>query len=420
MSPASSKQVPSFAVDYTEVFRAFPDSALLLTPDLIIVDANQAFLDISGHSREELVGNSVFDVLPQDPQDSKAPGNRLRASVQRVIVTREPDRMALQRYDAPAPGHSGGVEERYWSPFTVPVLGTDGQVRLIISRVEEVTALVRASAELQNGEMLSNEETMTAALLARSQELNEINEKLRRAHERETEIAMSLQRAMLPDPARQRSNVAVRYQPAVSALHVCGDWYDFLELGPGWLAVAVGDVVGHGLTAAGIMGQLRSALSTAVCATGRPARALRALGDYAVTIESALATTAVQTLIDETTHTITYSRAGHPPPLLLSADGRTVQILDQVTDPPLGALEPEAVRTEATLAYQPGATLVLYTDGLIERRGLDIDTGLACLIQNLTRHGHLSPEPLADALLTNLQSLQDGPDDDIALVVVRL
>ncbi|MEV8207496.1 SpoIIE family protein phosphatase [Streptomyces sp. NPDC079189] len=94
--------------------------------------------------------------------------------------------------------------------------------------------------------------------------------------------------------------------------------------------------------------------------------------------------------------------------------------MDQVADPPLGAMEPEAVRTEATLAYQPGATLVLYTDGLIERRGQDIDTGLACLIQNLTRHGHLSPEPLADALLTNLQSLQDGPDDDIALVVVRL
>ncbi|MGW1544444.1 PP2C family protein-serine/threonine phosphatase [Streptomyces sp. NPDC002309] len=261
---------------------------------------------------------------------------------------------------------------------------------------------------------------MAASLLAGSQELNELNEELRRAHAREREIAVTLQRAMLPDTTRERSNVAVRYQPAVSALHVCGDWYDFCELGPGWLAVAVGDVVGHGLTAAGIMGQLRSALSTAIHATCQPARALKALAHYAATVESALATTAVQTLIDETTHTITYSRAGHPPPLLLDADTRTVHVLDQVADPPLGVWEPEAVRTQVTLAYQPGATMVLYTDGLIERRDQDIDTGLARLIHNLTRHGHLSPESLADALLADLQTHRDGPDDDIALLVVRL
>ncbi|MBX9399366.1 serine/threonine-protein phosphatase [Streptomyces sp. TRM72054] len=315
MSTHSSGQAPSFAVDYTAVFRAFPGPALLLTPDLV---------------------------------------------------------------------------------------------------------MVRAGAALHNGETLSDEETMTAALLARSHELKELNERLRRAHARERQIAVSLQQAMLPDTARERSNVAVRYRPAVSALHVCGDWYDFLELGPGWLAVAVGDVVGHGLTAAGIMGQLRSALSAAMHATGHPARALKALAHYAVTVEGALATTAVQTLIDETTHTITYSRAGHPPPLLLHADRRTVHILDQVADPPLGVWEPEAVRTQATLAYQPGATLVLYTDGLIERRGQDIDTGLDCLTQNLTRHGHLSPEPLADALLTDLPPQKNGPDDDIALVVVQL
>lgn len=77
-------------------------------------------------------------------------------------------------------------------------------------------------------------------------------------------------------------------------------------------------------------------------------------------------------------------------------------------------------RTQSTLSYQPGATLVLYTDGLIERRDQDIDTGLGRLIENLTRHGHLSPEPLADALLTDLPPHKDGPDDDIALVVVQL
>ncbi|MGW3875944.1 PP2C family protein-serine/threonine phosphatase [Streptomyces sp. NPDC005055] len=421
MRTSGSGEVPWFAVDYAAVFRAIPGPALLLTPDLVIVDANQAFLETCDRSREELVGYSVFDVFPQDPQDPMAPGNRLRASVERVLASREPDTKALYRYDLPVPGRRPGhFEERYWSSVTAPVLGPDGQVVLIISQVRDVTGLVRSRVALDNGETLSRAETMTAALLARSRALQERNESLRLAHERESEIAMSLQRAMLPDTARERSNVAVRYRPATSALHVCGDWYDFLELGPGWLAVAVGDVVGHGLTAAGIMGQLRSALSTAMHATGQPARALKALARYAVTVEGALATTAVQTVIDETTHTITYSRAGHPPPLLLGADRHAVKVLDQASDPPLGALEPEVARTQSTLSYQPGVTLVLYTDGLIERRDQDIDTGLGRLIENLARHGHLGPELLADALLTDLPSHKDGPDDDIALVVVQL
>ncbi|WP_406423493.1 SpoIIE family protein phosphatase [Streptomyces sp. NBC_01589] len=418
MCTTGSGEVPSFAVDYAAVFRAFAGPALLLTPGLVVVDANQAFLDTCGRLREELVGYSVFDVFPQDPM---APGNRLRASVERVLATHEPDTMAVHRYDLPVPGRRPErSEERYWSSVTAPVLGPDGQVLLIISQVKDVTGLVRARVALDNGETLSGEETMTAALVARSRELQERNESLRRAHERESEIAMSLQRAMLPDTARERSNVAVRYRPATSALHVCGDWYDFLELGPGWLAVAVGDVVGHGLTAAGIMGQLRSALSTAMHATGQPARALKALAHYAVTVEGALATTAVQTVIDETTHTITYSRAGHPPPLLLDADRHVVEVLDQAADLPLGALEPEVARTQSTLSYRPGSTRVLYTDGLIERRDQDIDTGLACLMQSLTRHGHLSPESLADALLTDRPPHKDGLDDDIALVVVQL
>ncbi|WP_371126484.1 PP2C family protein-serine/threonine phosphatase [Streptomyces sp. 136MFCol5.1] len=418
MCASGSDEGPSFAVDYAAVFRAFAGPALLLTPDLLVVDANQAFLDSCGHVREDLVGSSVFDVPVQDPM---VPGDRLRASVERVLATREPDTAELYRYDLPVPGRRPGrSEERYWSSFTAPVLGPDGEVLLIISQVKDVTALVRARVALHNGETLSGEEATTAALLAWSRELQKRNENLRRAHEQESEIAVSLQRAMLPDTARERTNVAVRYRPATSALHVCGDWYDFLELGPGWLAVAVGDVVGHGLTAAGIMGQLRSALSTAMHATGQPARALKALAHYAVTIEGALATTAVQTVIDETTHTITYSRAGHPPPLLLDADMQAVQVLDQAADPPLGALEPEVARTQSTLSYRPGSTLVLYTDGLIERRDQDIDTGLARLIQNLTRHGHLGPEPLADALLTDIPRHKDGPDDDIALVVVQL
>ncbi|MGW8950300.1 PP2C family protein-serine/threonine phosphatase [Streptomyces sp. NPDC055709] len=417
--PEAGGEAPRRAVDYEAVFRASPGPALLLTPGLVIVDANQALLTLSRRGRDEFVGRSVFDVFPTNPADQEAPGTRLRASVDRVLATGEPDSMALQRYDFAMP--SEAVEKRYWSPVNAPVLGPDGQVVLIISRVDDVTDMVRAHTALQESEeALSDEESTTAALLARFQGLQELNEQLRRAHRRDREIAVGLQRAMLPTAPLGHSNVAVRYRPATSALNVCGDWYDFIDVPPDRLMVAVGDVVGHGLEAASLMGQLRSALSTAIRATGQPATALKALALYALTVEGALATTAVQTVIDQRARTITYSRAGHPPPMLLRPDGRTVDVLDEAADPPLGALDDDSARSEATHSYEPGATLVLYTDGLIERREEDIDAGLERLARSLARHGGLAPESLADALLVDLSPAADGPDDDTALVVVRL
>jgi serine phosphatase RsbU (regulator of sigma subunit) len=168
------------------------------------------------------------------------------------------------------------------------------------------------------------------------------------------------------------------------------------------------------------MGQLRSALSAAIRATGRPAAALAALAQHARTVEGALATTAVQVVVDRSEHTVTYSRAGHPPPLLAQAEG-AVDVLDAVVDPPLGACDDIAPRSQATAAYAPGATLILYTDGLIERRDEDIDAGLHRLADSVKRHHTLAPEPLADAVLTDLvPAPHRGPDDDTALVAVRL
>ncbi len=169
-------------------------------------------------------------------------------------------------------------------------------------------------------------------------QLHEVNERLRRAHAREREVALALQRAMLPVPASVGPHrVAVRYRPAVGSLNVCGDWYDLVEIHDGHkIAVAVGDVVGHGLEAAGVMGQLRSALSaTSRVATG-PAQALEVLGRCAHSLPGAKSTTAVNAFIDFSRHLITYSSVGHPPPALLRTDG-TVELLDQATDPPLDA-----------------------------------------------------------------------------------
>lgn len=211
---------------------------------------------------------------------------------------------------------------------------------------------------------------------------------------------------------------AVRCLPAVGSANACGDWYELADLGDDRLAVAVGDVVGHGLGAAAVMGRLRSALSAAIQAVGRPAPALEVLGVCACSIEGSLATTVVQMVIDRRARTITYSCAGHLPPVLLQP-GDLVVPLDEATDPPLGVRPRPGGRPQARVTYEPGATLVLYTDGLVERRGEDIDVGLHRLTDSLVRHGASAPEPLADALLGDL-GVSGGAADDTALVVIRL
>lgn len=366
-------------IDYAAVFRALPGNVALLTPQLVYADANEEFLRMSGRTREQVVGRYLPDDSPDNPDDPAAAILRnLQASLRRVAETGKRDIMALQRYDVEDPDRPGVREEQYWSWINAPIFGSDGQVALLLLRVEEVTELIRAR-----------------------------------------EVALSLQEAMLPAPRPVGHHwAAVRYRPAVGTLNVCGDWYDLVDLPGDRIAVAVGDVVGHGLHAAGVMGKLRSALSAASRAVDGPAQALEVLGLYARSIDGAENTTVADTFIDWGAHTITYSSAGHPPPALLQSDG-TVEFLDQATDPPLGARPEHAPRPQATEPFAEGAVLVLYTDGLIERRREDIDAGLARLAGSLARHRAADPETLADTLLADLLP-PGGVTDDTALVIVRL
>ncbi|MFF4585320.1 PP2C family protein-serine/threonine phosphatase [Streptomyces sp. NPDC001388] len=404
-------------IDYAAVFRALPGMVALLTPALEYADANDDFLRLTRRTREQLLGRYIFDVFPENPNDPAAAGRReTEASMLRTVATGERDTMALVRYDIEDPDRPGRWQEHYWSPVNAPVLGPDGQVALIVHRVEEITELIRAFGGRDDD---SRARVLEAELYTRARELQEVNDRLRRAHAHEREVALSLQAAMLPAPDLDgRHAAAVRYRPAIGALNVCGDWYDLADLPGGNLAVAVGDVVGHGLAAAGVMGQLRSALSAACRVADGPARALDALGLYARSVAGAESTTVLATFIDWDERTITYSSAGHPPPALLHPDG-TVTFLDQATDPPLAARPEHLPRPQARTSFAEGATLVLYTDGLIERRGEDIDTGLDRLAASLARHGRSGPEPLADALLTDLLP-PTGNTDDTALITLRL
>lgn len=412
----AGRGVTDVEIDYGAVFKALPGAVALLTPKLVYAAANEAFLHMSGRTSDQVVGRYLFDVFPDNPTDPTATGMRnLEASLRRVVATGERDAMALQRYDVEVPDRPGEWEERYWSPVNAPVHGPDGSVVLVVHRVEEVTELIRT----RGGPDRDRARVLEADLYTRARELQEVNDRLRQAHAREREVALSLQKAMLPAPITIKSHlVAVRYRPATRTLNVCGDWYDMVDLSGDRIVVAVGDVVGHGLAAAGVMGQLRSALSAASRVSDGPAQALEVLGLYARSVDGAESATAVNTVIDWNTRTITYSSAGHPPPALLHIDG-TVEFLDQATDPPLGARPEHAPRPQATTTFTDGAVLVLYTDGLIERRGEDIDAGLTRLSESLARHRGGDPETLADAVLYELLP-PGGPTDDTALVIVRL
>jgi PAS domain S-box-containing protein len=411
--------VTTAEIDFEELFDAAPNPYLVLDADLVIHYANRAYLQVTGLTREELVGRYILEAFPETPATADVTRD-FGASLQRVLTSREPDSAAPQRFDIPVADRPGELEERWWSGMSSPVLKPDGSVKWIIARADDVTEFMRSPDMADFSQPLSTHTTGIAAqVYAQSRDLARLNEQLRQAHAREHEVALTLQEVMLrsPDLAAHR-DIAVRYLPASGSLNVCGDWYDVVDLPPDRYAIAVGDVVGHGLGAAAVMGMLRSALSAAIRAVPSPAQALEVLGLYARAVEGALATTVAKVLIDPRSRLIIYSVAGHPPPVLLHPDGR-FELLDQATDPPLGARPDHVPRPQAGLPYTKGDTLVLYTDGLIERRGEDIDAGLARLTDALARHSTLPVEELADGLLAHL-GVTGGSQDDIALVVVRL
>ncbi len=131
-------------IDYLAVFWHLPVPVLLLTPDLVMADMNEAYLIATGRPREDLLGCHVFDAFPDNPSDLGATGMRnLTASFGRVLATGEPDEMALLRYDVEVPGNPGVFARRYWCPVNAPVFGQGGRVALIANSVEDVTDRVR-------------------------------------------------------------------------------------------------------------------------------------------------------------------------------------------------------------------------------------------------------------------------------------
>lgn len=236
------------------------------------------------------------------------------------------------------------------------------------------------------------------------------------------EISLALQQALLTAPPEpDHLHVVVRYQPALHAA-VGGDWYDAIVTPDGATVLVVGDVVGHDARAAATMGQLR-ALLRAVAYTGQhsPAAVLASTEQAAVGLSVSSLATAVVARIERDPHRaggrlLRWSNAGHLPPVLLRADG-TARLLEVAPELMLGVDE-NALRTDTVLQLADGDTLLLYTDGLVERRNSTLDAGLRLLLEHVRDLAGAPPQVLCDALLGRL--LRDGAEDDVALLAVRL
>jgi hypothetical protein len=236
----------------------------------------------------------------------------------------------------------------------------------------------------------------------------------RRLH-RATNLALTLQRDLLSDPVTvDWLEVAVRYRPAEPELEACGDWYDTFSL-DGGVGLVIGDVVGHDIDAISTMGQLRSMLRALAHQPGAdPGSVITALNRLSVNLDvGRFATLAYASLHPEPAGaSLTYARAGHPPPLVLQPDG-TVELLDHPDSPLLG-LAPHTYK--ATQVQLPdNARLLFYTDGLLEDPVARRENPLGDLLATVRDHPWLDPEEMTDRLIAEAPTA-----DDVAMLAVRI
>jgi serine phosphatase RsbU (regulator of sigma subunit) len=240
-----------------------------------------------------------------------------------------------------------------------------------------------------------------------------------RLFERERDIAAALQQSLLPErfPAIPGVTIAASYLPADESARVGGDWYDAFPLGDGRIIVAIGDIVGHGIGAAAAMGEVRNALRAYASEDPSPARVFDRINALLSEAGGQQFCTAFCAILDPWAKTITYSDAGHPAVLAFTAEGET-RPLDQARSTPLGALR-NARYQEATEPLQTGTSLFAYTDGLVERRGEDLEHRLELLHEAVTRAAPLPPRRFLDSVNAELAT-STLREDDIAMIVVQV
>ncbi len=325
-----------------------------------------------------------------------------------------------------APELLGDADEEVWAALPAAVrdriiaLGSSGDLLTADTGITGSTAIALQHPrgtlviwiDLPDERPFTSEDQTLLTVLA-----GRLGQGLQRVHQvdQQRETALALQHSIL-GPAYLPAGFAVRYQPASHPLQVGGDWYDVIALDDGRIALVVGDCVGHDLSAATVMGQLRSACRALLLENSSPAAALAGLDRFAARLPGAQSTTAFCAILDPDTGELTYSSAGHPPAILVHADG-TTELLEGGHSIALG-IRPDRERPQAQLTIPAQATLLLYTDGLIERRRRSLDDGIDQAANLIRDDSALDLDPLADQIMARL-SPPGGYQDDVALLLYR-
>jgi serine phosphatase RsbU (regulator of sigma subunit) len=307
--------------------------------------------------------------------------------------------------DAPDPGLSPS-RLRVLSCLAIPIVGRSGDV---------LGGLVLGHSEPGR---FDEQTEFTVATIAGHAAIAVENARL---YHQERTAATTLQRGLLPRglPTVPGGTLAARYQPASAAHRVGGDWYDAVALPDGRLALTIGDVCGHDIRAAATMGQLCAAIRAYTLDSPEPAGVVARIEQFCAATDIGMFTTLIQALYDPTDHTLEFVRAGHPPPLLIDGDGSSC-LVDMRAVPPLAcrAIDHQKLAAATTrISLPPGSTLLLYTDGLVERRTWTIEDGLANLMAAVRDAPRHDPDVLCEHLI---DELADQPLDDTAVLALRV
>ncbi|MGC9543405.1 ATP-binding SpoIIE family protein phosphatase [Streptomyces sp. UG1] len=244
----------------------------------------------------------------------------------------------------------------------------------------------------------------------------EAAERLRASERRQRETAVTLQRSLLPQELEEPDDlrIAATYHPGGTEAAVGGDWYDVITLGGGRTALVIGDVMGRGVRAAAVMGQLRTAVRAYARLDLPPHEVLQLLDGLATEIDANQIATCVYAVHDPNEGSLVYASAGHLPILVRDEHGE-VHRADEPTGPPLGT--GGWMHASGSIALAPGSTAVLYTDGLVERRDEDLDEGIAALERALAGATG-TPQVICDRLVRTAGVTADH-DDDVAVLVLQ-
>ncbi|MFF4314691.1 ATP-binding SpoIIE family protein phosphatase [Streptomyces sp. 900105755] len=244
----------------------------------------------------------------------------------------------------------------------------------------------------------------------------EAAERLRASERRQRETAVTLQRSLLPQELEQPDDlrIAATYQPGGTEAAVGGDWYDVITLGGGRTALVIGDVMGRGVRAAAVMGQLRTAVRAYARLDLPPHEVLQLLDGLATEIDPNQIATCVYAVHDPNEGRLVYASAGHLPILVRDEHGSVLRT-EEPTGPPLGT--GGWVHASASVPLSPGSTAVLYTDGLVERRDEDLDQGIAAL-EHALAGATGTPQVICDRLVRSAGVTADH-DDDVAVLVLQ-